>query len=78
MVAIEAIEASNWYDPAMIVDLYAISGKDSRAMDLIEQMYNDRDPKLAMYGSSIYTKEPFKIGDPRFNELLKKLNLPLN
>jgi adenylate cyclase len=78
LVAVEAIEASNWYDPATIADLYAISGKDSRAMDLIEQMYNDRNPKLSIYGSSIYTKEPFKIEDPRFNELLRKLNLPLN
>jgi hypothetical protein len=46
-------------------------------MDLIEQMYHDRNPAMPYYGSSMCAKEPFKIDDPRFEELLKKMNLPL-
>jgi tetratricopeptide (TPR) repeat protein len=72
----EAIEQSQ-NDPTLIADLYASAGKHAMAMDVIEQAYNDRDALLPYYGCSMYTKAPFKIEDPRFNELLKKLNLPL-
>jgi hypothetical protein len=58
-----------------MANLYAIAGNDSRAMDVLEQAFNDRYIHTPYIGCTMYLSEPFKIDDPRFEELLKKMNL---
>jgi tetratricopeptide (TPR) repeat protein len=73
----ELIEKEGSNNPVGLYVAYALAGEDSRAMDALEQGYKDRNPNVPYIGRSMYLREPFKIDDPRFNELLKKMNLPL-
>jgi len=73
-----AIEKSGLDDPVTIADLYALSGNHSRAMDFLEHAYEIRNMNLPFTGTSWYLHSPFKVDDPRFQQLLEKMNLPLN
>jgi tetratricopeptide (TPR) repeat protein len=64
-------------DPIGLYLAYALAGEDSMAMDALEQGFSDRNYNVLYIGCSMYSREPFKIDDPRFNELLTKMNLPL-
>ena len=64
--------------PTGVAYIYASAGNDSKAMDFFEQGYKDHDANLPYIGRSMLLNGPFKIDDPRFIELLKKLNLPLD
>ena len=56
--------------------LYAAAGKSSLAMDWMEKAYEDQDANIPYVGMNLFSKEPFKIDDPRLIELLDKMNLP--
>jgi tetratricopeptide (TPR) repeat protein len=73
----EETEKAGFNDPLGLYMAYALAGEDSKAMDALEQGFKDRNFNLLYIGCSIYSREPFKVDDPRFNELLKKMNLPL-
>jgi TolB-like protein len=73
----EEIEKAGLNDPTNLYIAYALAGEDSRAMDALEQGFKDRNPGMPSIGCSMYSREPFKVDDPRFNELLTKMNLPL-
>jgi tetratricopeptide (TPR) repeat protein len=73
----EKTEKAGFNDPIGLYIAYALAGEDSRAMDALEQGFKDRNFNLLYIGCSMYSREPFKIDDPRFEELLKKMNLPL-
>jgi TolB-like protein/Tfp pilus assembly protein PilF len=63
------------FDLALV---YAAANHPSKAMDWIEKAYEDQDASIPYVGMNWFSKEPFKIDDPRLNELLKKMNLPLS
>lgn len=46
-------------------------------LTVCEKEHEDQDASIPYVGVNLFSKEPFKIDDPRFNELLKKMNLPL-
>jgi hypothetical protein len=73
----EETEKTGLNDPIGLYMAYALAGEDSKAMDALEQGFKDRNFNLLYIGCSIYSREPLKIDDPRFNGLLKKMNLPL-
>jgi TolB-like protein len=73
----EETEKAGFNDPLGLYIAYALAGEDSRAMDALEQGFKDRNFNLPYIGCSMYSREPFKVDDPRFEELLKKMNLPL-
>ena len=57
--------------------IYAAADNPSLAMDWIEKAYEDQDASIPYVGMNWFSREPFKIDDPRLIELLKKMNLPL-
>ena len=61
------------FDLAMV---YAAAGNSSLAMDWMEKAYENQDANIPYVGINLFSKEPFKIDDPRLIELLDKLNLP--
>jgi TolB-like protein/Tfp pilus assembly protein PilF len=73
----EEWENADWILPLEIACLYTIANNHTKAMDWCEKGYNDHDANIPYIGSTIYTNGPLKIDDPRFFELLRKLNLPL-
>jgi TolB-like protein len=79
MAAIELAEAieKGLNGPCTLSNIYASVGEYTKAMDLLEQAYEDKDANLPYIGSRYNSEGPYKIDDPRFNELLKKMNLPL-
>jgi TolB-like protein/Tfp pilus assembly protein PilF len=76
-VLAEETEKSVYNMPTRVAMIYASAGKHSKAMDLYEQAYKDHNADLPFIGKSMFLSGPYKIDDPRFFELLKKLNLPL-
>ena len=73
----EETEKAGFNDPIGLYIAYAIAGEDSKAMDALEQGFKDHNFNLLYIGCSMYSREPLKVDDPRFNELLTKMNLPL-
>ena len=65
-------------DPLGLSIAYSTAKEDSKAMDVLEQGLQDRNANMPYIGCSMWLREPFKIDDPRFEELLKKMNLPLH
>lgn len=63
--------------PLELAQAYALAGDNSKAMDWIEKAYEDRDANAPYIGLNWFKKGPCKINDPRFDELLKKMKLPL-
>ncbi len=56
--------------------IYAAAGNSSLAMDWMEKAYEDQDANIPYAGMNLFSNEPFKIDDPRLDELLDKMNLP--
>ncbi|TFH20460.1 MAG: hypothetical protein E4H10_16635 [Bacteroidia bacterium] len=63
--------------PCDLALVYAAADNPSLAMDWIEKAYEEQDASIPYVGMNWFSREPFKIEDPRLNQLLKKLNLPL-
>jgi len=69
---------ADWKLPLEIGALYTISNNYSKAMYWYEKGYENQDACIPYIGSNMFTNGPLKIDDPRFFELLKRLNLPIN
>ena len=63
--------------PMEMAEAYIIAKNYSMAMGWFEKAYENHDANIPYIGSTWWEIEPFKIDDPRFYELLNKLNLPL-
>lgn len=61
------------FDLAMV---YAAAGNSSLAMDWMEKAYENQDANIPYVGINLFSKEPYKINEPRLIELLDKMNLP--
>jgi adenylate cyclase len=67
---------TKWINPAIIAWMYSYAGNKDRALDCLELAYEMRDVQVIYSGS-----EPlFAIlhDEPRFQEIMRKLNLPIN
>jgi tetratricopeptide (TPR) repeat protein len=61
-------------DPYFIVTLYAASGQEEKAMDLLEQTYTQRDTKLLEL--KVDPRLDNLRSSPRFQALLRRMNFP--
>jgi|GEM_PF-1783678 len=59
-----------------IASIYALAGNKERVLDCLEQAYEMRDPVVPYIG--VYPNLAILHDEPRFQELLRKLNLPDN
>jgi hypothetical protein len=58
-----------------ISSLYAIAGENAQALDWLEKGLEERSPHMP-YIDSYVELAPLR-SDPRFQELLRKMNLPM-
>jgi len=77
--ATEVELAKHGGEPGVTMDAagnYTMAGDRARALDWLEKAYAERDPGMAFIGCSpIY--DPLRA-EPRFQALLRKMNLALN
>ncbi len=73
----EELEKTGFLPPMELVQAYALAGDRSKAMDWLEKAYEDRDANSPYTGLNWFKNGPLKVNDPRLDELLKKMNLPL-
>jgi len=73
---LEALSRTTYVAPFNIAALYANAGKTDKALDWLEKAYDDRDPTTP----AIYVVPTFinLHSEPRFRELLRRMNLPQN
>jgi len=71
-----ALSRTTYVAPYNIAALYANAGKTDKALDWLEKAYDDRDPNTP----AIYVVPTFinLHSEPRFHELLRRMNLPQN
>jgi len=67
---------SKYFNPADIALLYIHAGNKERALDCLEQAYEMHDPNVIYIGQR--TAYAILRDEPRYQELLRKLNLPYN
>ncbi len=60
--------------PSDIVSLYVLAGNKERTLDWLEKGYELRDPLTPYIGRPFFTG--LLLNEPRYQELLKKLNIP--
>jgi tetratricopeptide (TPR) repeat protein len=65
---------SKYIAPADIALFYILAGNKERALDCLEQAYEMHDPNVIYTG--IYPQFKIIHNEPRFQELLRKMNLP--
>ncbi|MBD3869843.1 MAG: hypothetical protein IFJ97_00620, partial [Acidobacteria bacterium] len=54
---------------------YLYAGDSDRAMDWVEEMHKNHSPNTPYLGLPVY--DPLR-SDPRFQDLLRRMNLPTN
>src|SRR5262245_56577268 len=71
-----ALSRTTYVSPYNIPALYANAAKTDKALDWLEKAYDDRDPNTP----AIYVVPTFinLHSEPRFHELLRRMNLPQN
>ena len=74
----EAMANDIQVNPWLVYGKYLTLGKNDKAMDYLEIIYeeNNHNPALP-YQSTKFVYDKMK-GNPRYIELLKKMNLPIN
>jgi tetratricopeptide (TPR) repeat protein len=63
-----------WVLPTEIAFVYAFAGEGGRALDFLERGFEEHDPTMA-YLSALPCFDAFR-DDPRFQDLLRRMNLP--
>jgi hypothetical protein len=63
--------------PMEIAQAFILSNNHSRAMDWLEKGYENQDANIPYLGLTMFSKGQYKINDPRYIDLLNKMNLPL-
>jgi TolB-like protein len=72
----EELENTGFKPPLELAQAYIMAKDYSKAIDWFEKAYEDRDANAPYIGLNCFKYGPLKIDDPRFDELLKKMNLP--
>ena len=65
---------TTYVQPTVIASLYAYAGDSDRALEWLGKAHDERDPVLV--GLSVGPRWDSLRDDPRFQELLRRLNLP--
>ncbi|MBM3296232.1 MAG: hypothetical protein FJY83_01390 [Candidatus Aminicenantes bacterium] len=65
---------SRYIAPTYIYDLYAFAGNKERALDMMENAYEVRDPNVLYIGKPSYS---ILREEPRYRALLRKLKIPI-
>jgi hypothetical protein len=60
--------------PYDICSLYAMAGADQQALDLLERLFEEREPNMPAIG--IDPSFAGLLKEPRFQNLLRRLNFP--
>jgi tetratricopeptide (TPR) repeat protein len=66
---------TTWVKPTLIAVHYTQAGNKDKAIDWLEKAFQEHDPNLPYLLNPIYDS---LRNDPRFKDLLRKLNLPDN
>ncbi|UCC84539.1 MAG: tetratricopeptide repeat protein, partial [Gemmatimonadota bacterium] len=69
-----ALRSVRYVSPMEIVQSYVMAGENSLALDWLERGFEERDPGMP-YLSADPLLDPLR-GDPRFQDLLRRMNLP--
>jgi len=64
-----------YFAPTMIAQLYAGAGDAEKALEWVEKGYEIGDPNMPYMGGDGSLQRLLR-GDPRFQELLRKMKLP--
>ncbi|HEN21116.1 MAG TPA: hypothetical protein ENN86_03805 [Desulfobacteraceae bacterium] len=67
---------TQWVSQAIIAMLYCYAGNKERALDCLELAYETRDVQVIYSGT--YPHLSIIHDEPRFQEIMRKLNLPIN
>jgi len=67
---------TQWVSQAIIAMLYCYAGNKERALDCLELAYEMRDVQVIYSGT--YPHLAIIHNEPRFQEIMRKLNLPIN
>jgi TolB-like protein len=67
---------SKFLHPSDLIDLYLMAGNKERALDCLEQAYEMHDPNMP-YIATAPILDSLR-DEPRFQELLRKMNLPVD
>jgi hypothetical protein len=62
--------------PADVAMLYAMAGEKVQALDWLEKAFEARDPNMPYL--NLYPEFETLRSDPRFQDLLRRMNLPVN
>ncbi len=65
---------TTYVQPTLIATLYAHAGNSDRALEWLEKAHEERDPVLP--GLSVAPEWDSLRDDPRFQDLLRRMNLP--
>ncbi len=60
--------------PIMVANLFAAAGENDQALEWLERAYDERDPNMPYL--SVFRDLDSLRDDPRFQDLLRRMNLP--
>jgi len=72
--ALDERSRTSYINPADIAPFYASAHEYDKALDCLEQAFEIRDPNLPYI--NLYNNDPLLRSDPRFQDLLRRMNLP--
>ncbi len=71
-----AVWQQSFFAPTMNAEAYVAAGEKEKAIEWVEKAYEIGDPNMPYWGGSGIT-QTFLRDDPRCQELLRKMKLPL-
>jgi tetratricopeptide (TPR) repeat protein len=73
---LEEISLTTYFLPTMISEAYVFAGNKDRALSWLEKGFEMRDPNMPYMGVMPHYVDLLK-DEPRYKELLRKMNLPM-
>ncbi len=77
--ALEEKAQNSYVSPFDLITIYRSElNKPEKTLELLEKAFETRDPSMPSISTNMYPTIDYVRDNPRFIELLKKMNLPLN
>jgi TolB-like protein len=76
MKHLEEFAENNYVSPVDMATRYIMANKPDKAMDWIEKGYEIHDPGMPYISTHCFSMDPL-FSNPRFIDIIKKMNLPL-
>jgi len=67
---------TTYVHPNDVASLYAIAGEKVQALEWLEKGFEERDPNMPYL--DLYPEFETLRSEPRFQDLLRRMNLPVN